>query len=96
MIEHHFLFPEGVNVGFAEVRTPDRIRFRVWERGAGETKACGTGACAAVVAAHRRGLAGRRVTVTLDGGDLKIDWREDDGHVLMSGPVAVEFTGNLP
>jgi diaminopimelate epimerase len=96
MIEHHFLFPEGVNVGFAEVRAPDRIRLRVWERGAGETKACGTGACASVVAAHRRGLAGRRVTVTLDGGDLKIDWREDDGHVLMSGPVAVEFTGTLP
>jgi diaminopimelate epimerase len=96
MIEHHFLFPDGVNVGFAEVRAPDRIRLRVWERGAGETKACGTGACASVVAAHRRGLAGRRVTVTLDGGDLKIDWREDDGHVLMSGPVAVEFTGNLP
>ncbi|MGC1302824.1 MAG: diaminopimelate epimerase, partial [Caulobacteraceae bacterium] len=53
-------------------------------------------ACAAVVAAHRRGLAHRRATVTLDGGDLKIDWREDDGHVLMSGPVAVEFTGTLP
>ncbi len=96
MIEHHFLFPEGVNVGFAEVRAPDRIRLRVWERGAGETKACGTGACASVVAAHRRGLAARRVTVTLDGGDLKIDWREDDGHVLMSGPVAIEFTGTLP
>ncbi|WP_158916335.1 diaminopimelate epimerase [Caulobacter sp. S45] len=96
MIEHHLLFPEGVNVGFCEVREPDRIRLRVWERGAGETKACGTGACAAVVAASRRGLAKRRATVTLDGGDLKIDWREDDGHVLMSGPVAVEFTGVLP
>ena len=100
MIEHHFLFPEGVNVGFAEVQAPDRIRYRVWERGAGETKACGTGACAAVVAAHRRGLADRKATVVLDGGELRIDWREDEGgapgHVLMSGPVAVEFTGVLP
>ena len=100
MIEHHLLFPEGVNVGFAEVESPERIRFRVWERGAGETKACGTGACAAVVAAHRRGLCGRRVAVKLDGGELRIDWREDEGgapgHVMMSGPVAVEFTGMLP
>ena len=100
LIEHHMLFPQGVNVGFAEVRAPDRIRLRVWERGAGETRACGTGACAAVVAAHRRGLSERRATVTLDGGDLKIDWREDEGghpgHVLMSGPIAVEFTGTLP
>jgi diaminopimelate epimerase len=101
MIERHMLFPEGVNVGFADIRAPDHIRLRVWERGAGETKACGTGACAAVVAAARRGLAHRRATVTLDGGDLKIDWREDEGpgkpgHVLMSGPVAIEFTGNLP
>ncbi len=101
MIEHHHLFPEGVNVGFAEVQTPERIRYRVWERGAGETKACGTGACAAVVAAHRRGLSERRVTVVLDGGELRIDWREDErpgqpGHVMMSGPIAVEFTGTLP
>jgi diaminopimelate epimerase len=101
LIEHHMLFPEGVNVGFAEVQTADRIRLRVWERGAGETKACGTGACAAVVAAHRRGLANRRATVVLDGGELRIEWREDDGpgqpgHVLMSGPIAVEFTGHLP
>ncbi len=100
MIEHHRLFPEGVNVGFAEIISPDRIRFRVWERGAGETRACGTGACAAVVAAHRRGLTGRRVAVTLDGGELRIDWREDEGanapgHVMMSGQVAVEFTGTL-
>ena len=100
LIEHHMLFPQGVNVGFAEVRAPDRMRLRVWERGAGETRACGTGACAAVVAAHRRGLCDRRATVTLDGGDLKIDWRADEGgrpgHVLMSGPIAVEFTGTLP
>jgi diaminopimelate epimerase len=96
LIEHHPLFPEGVNVGFAEVRARDRIGLRVWERGAGETQACGTGACAAVVAAHRRGLTDRRVSVYLPGGVLEIDWREGDDHVLMTGPVAVEFTGTLP
>ena len=68
MIERHMLFPEGVNVGFAEIQAPDRIRLRVWERGAGETRACGTNACAAVVAAARRGLANRRASVLLDGG----------------------------
>jgi diaminopimelate epimerase len=96
MIEHHLLFPEGVNVGFAEMQDPGRIRLRVWERGAGETQACGTGACAALVAAHRRGLTGRRAEVELPGGVLTIEWRESDGHVLMTGPVAVEFTGALP
>ena len=95
MIERHFLFPEGVNVGFAEVRSADEIRLRVWERGAGLTKACGTGACAALVAAHRRGLTGRKATVVLDGGPLEIEWREDDGHVLMTGPIEMEFTGQL-
>ncbi|HUO23177.1 MAG TPA: diaminopimelate epimerase [Caulobacteraceae bacterium] len=95
MIEHHRLFPEGVNVGFAQIKAKDRIRLRVWERGAGLTKACGTGACAALVAAHRRGLTGRKAVVEMDGGDLTIDWRESDGHVLMTGPVAVEFEGQL-
>ncbi|NBB17487.1 diaminopimelate epimerase [Caulobacter sp. SLTY] len=96
MIEHHPLFPEAVNVGFAQVLGPDRIRLRVWERGAGLTRACGTGACAALVAAARRGLAGRRATLVLDGGELTIDWRASDNHVIMTGPVAVEFTGRLP
>ena len=96
LIEHHPLFPEGVNVGFAQVKAPDRIRLRVWERGAGLTRACGTGACAALVAAHRRGLTGRAATLELDGGELDIEWREDDGHVIMTGPVEVEFTGRLP
>ena len=73
---------------------PDRIRLRVWERGAGLTLACGTGACAALVAAHRRGLAQRRATLVLDGGELGIEWRED-GHVIMAGPVATAFTGTL-
>ena len=96
MIEHHPLFPQGVNVGFCEVRAPDDIRLRVWERGAGLTKACGTGACAALVAAARRGLSGRSATLHLDGGDLHIEWREADDHVLMTGPIEVEFTGVLP
>jgi diaminopimelate epimerase len=96
LIEHHPLFPEGVNVGFAEIRAPDLIRFRVWERGAGITKACGTGACAAVVAAHRRGLSARKATVIMDGGELSIEWRESDGHVIMTGPVEIEFSGVLP
>ena len=95
LIEHHPLFPEGVNVGFANVLAPDRIRLRVWERGAGETLACGTGACAAVVATARRGLTGRRATVVVDGGELVIDWDEASGHVFMTGPVEVERTGVL-
>jgi diaminopimelate epimerase len=96
LIEHHPLFPEGVNVGFAEIRARDRIRLRVWERGVGETAACGTGACAALVAAHRRGLTDRRAEVLANGGAMSIEWRESDGHVLMTGPVQVEFTGVLP
>jgi diaminopimelate epimerase len=96
MIEHHRLFPERANVGFAQIISRDRIRLRVWERGAGETQACGTGACAALVAAARRGLTGRKATVVLNGGELEIEWREDDDHVLMTGPIEVEFTGSLP
>ena len=95
LIEHHPLFPEGVNVGFAQIKARDRIRLRVWERGAGLTKACGTGACAALVAAARRGLSDRRATLELDGGDLIIDWRETDDHVIMTGPVEIEFAGVL-
>jgi diaminopimelate epimerase len=94
IIEHHPLFPEAANVGFAEVQAHDRIRLRVWERGVGETKACGTGACAAMVAASRRGKIGRHATMVMNGGELVIDWRDDD-HVVMTGPVAVEFTGTL-
>jgi diaminopimelate epimerase len=96
LIEHHHLFPEQVNVGFAQIKGPDRIRLRVWERGAGETEACGTGACAALVAAHRRRLTGRAATLEMNGGELFIEWREDDNRVIMTGPVAVEFTGTLP
>jgi diaminopimelate epimerase len=95
VLEHHPLYPERANVGFAEIKAKDRMRLRVWERGAGLTKACGTGACAAVVAAARRGLTGRKVAVEMDGGELLIEWREADGHVLMTGPVAFEFSGTL-
>jgi diaminopimelate epimerase len=96
LIEHHPLFPEGVNVGFAFVEARDRIRLRVWERGAGLTQACGTGACAALVAAARRGLSDRKASLILDGGELEIEWRDSDDHVLMTGPVAFEFSGKLP
>ncbi len=95
-LETHWLFPERANVGFAQIVARDHIRLKVWERGVGQTRACGTGACAALVAAHRRGLAERTATVELDGGPLTIEWREADGHVLMTGPVAVEFLGRLP
>ncbi len=95
LIEHHPLFPQGVNVGFAHVEARDRIRLRVWERGAGLTRACGTGACAALVACARRGLTERAATVVVDGGELFIDWNEMTHHVLMTGPVEVEGTGNL-
>jgi diaminopimelate epimerase len=91
-LEHHPFFPERANIGVAEIRERRRIRLRVWERGAGITPACGSGACAAVVAAHRRGLADRRAAVELDGGRLAIDWRED-GHVIMAGPAKVSFEG---
>lgn len=96
MIEFHPLFPEQANVGFAEIRTHDEIRLRVWERGAGLTQACGTGACAALVAAHRQGRTGRKAKVIMDGGVLEVEWRESDGHVIKTGPVEIEFEGDLP
>ena len=95
LIEHHPRFPDGVNVGFAHVLAPDHIRLRVWERGAGLTRACGTGACAALVAASRRGLTGRAATIEVDGGTLRIEWDEATDHVFMTGPVEVERTGTL-
>jgi diaminopimelate epimerase len=93
-LEHDALFPERANIGFAEVHGPDRIRLRVWERGAGLTLACGSGACAALVNAHRRGVVGRRAAILMDGGELEIEWRAD-GHVLMTGPLATAFTGTV-
>ena len=93
-IEHDPLFPARVNVNIAQVLDRGRIRLRVWERGVGITRACGTGACATAVAAIRRGLTGRTVEILLDGGPLVITWTEDD-RVLMSGPVATSFEGTL-
>ncbi|MBN04189.1 diaminopimelate epimerase [Ponticaulis sp.] len=90
LAEWHPLFPEGVNVGFAQVIDRQTIRLRVWERGAGLTLACGTGACAAAVAAARLGRTERKVKMILDGGELHIEWRESDNHVLMTGPVELE------
>jgi diaminopimelate epimerase len=93
-LEHDKLFPERANIGVATVRDRATIRLRVWERGVGLTRACGSGACAALVAASRRGLTGRRAAVVLDGGSLDIFWRED-GHVTMTGPVALSFEGSF-
>lgn len=89
------MFPDRANIGFAQILGPDRIRLRVWERGAGLTLACGSGACATLVNAVRRGLTGRRAEMILDGGQLTIEWRESDGHVLMTGPVETSFTGTI-
>jgi len=93
-LEHAALFPERANIGFVQVLAPDRLRLRVWERGTGLTLACGSGACAALVNAARRGLAQRRASVQVDGGALVIEWRAD-GHVLMTGPFATAFRGTL-
>jgi diaminopimelate epimerase len=93
-LEHDPVFPQRANIGFAQVIDGRTIRLRVWERGAGLTLACGSGACATLVNAHRRGLTDRRATVILDGGTLEIEWR-DDSHVLMTGPVATAFTGEV-
>lgn len=95
MVENHPMFPDRANVSVAEVRGKHYIRLRVWERGVGVTKACGTAACAAVVAANRRRLVERKATVELDGGILAIEWRKDD-HVIMTGPYELEFEGVLP
>lgn len=93
-IEHDPLFPQRVNVNVATIESRSRIRLRVWERGVGETRACGTGACATAVGAMRRGLAERKVTVVLTGGELTIEWTAA-GHVRMSGPAAESFRGTF-
>ncbi|MEX2201599.1 MAG: diaminopimelate epimerase [Dongiaceae bacterium] len=93
-IERHPLFPTRTNVEVATVLSSDRIRMRVWERGVGVTLACGSGACATLVAAARRKLTGRHATVVVDGGELEIEWLKD-GHVRMTGPVAISYTGTL-
>jgi diaminopimelate epimerase len=92
-IEHDPVFPERVNVSLAEITGPDAVKLRVWERGVGLTMACGTAACAAAVALFRKGLSGRKVSVALPGGTLTIEWRETDGHVLMTGPWSLDYEG---
>ena len=93
-LEHHKLFPQRCNIGAAQILPDGAIRLRVWERGAGLTQACGTGACAALVAAARRDLTGRRAIVHLDGGALEIEWRGND-HVMMTGPAVSSFSGSF-
>jgi diaminopimelate epimerase len=95
LLENHPVFPERANISLAHVTARDALTLRTWERGAGLTKACGTAACAAAVAAARKGLTDRQVTVTLPGGNLFIDWNAD-GHILMRGPAELEFEGTLP
>jgi diaminopimelate epimerase len=94
LLETHAMFPQKANISLAAVTSPTSLTLKVWERGAGLTRACGSGACAAAVAAHRRGLTGREVTVTLPGGDLQIEWRADD-RVIMAGAVELEFETKL-
>jgi diaminopimelate epimerase len=95
LLENHPIFPERANISLAQIVSPEHIVLRVWERGAGLTRACGSAACAALVAAARKKLTGRRATVTLPGGDLVIEWRGSDGHVLMTGPIELEHEGTL-
>jgi diaminopimelate epimerase len=96
VLEHDPVFPERANISLAQVTGPSSLRLRTWERGAGLTRACGTAACAAAVAAARRGLTGRKATVTLPGGDLVIDWRDADDRILMTGPFALDYQGTIP
>ncbi len=95
LIEKHERFPEGVNVGFMQVESPSCIRLRVFERGVGETRACGSGACAAVVAGRLQGLLGDEVEVILSGGSLHIQWAGDNSDILMSGPACRVYEGRL-
>lgn len=95
LVENHPLFPDRANVSFAEVRDPTHASLRVWERSAGATLACGTAACATLVAGVRLGKLERRAEIMLPGGPLTIEWRESDGHVLMTGPAETSFSGTF-
>ena len=95
LLENHPIFPERANISLAQAPSREHLIVRTWERGAGLTKACGSAACAAAVAAARLGLAARTVTVALPGGELGIEWRLKDDHVLMTGPVAYEYEGKF-
>lgn len=94
-LERNPLFPERANIEFAQVMDRETIRARVWERGAGVTLACGSGACAVAVAAVRRGLTGRKMAIRMDGGELMLEWRESDNHVYMTGSATAVFEGIL-
>jgi len=94
-IEHHSLFPRRTNVEFVSALGKDRLRMRVWERGAGITLACGTGACATIAAAQRRGLCGKKVEIVLDGGTLLLEWEGGDAAIFMTGPSALAFRGEI-
>lgn len=93
--EHHRFFPKRVNTEFVKIDSSNDVRMRVWERGSGETAACGTGACAVVVAGVLTGRTERNCRVRLNGGDLAIEWRDEDGHVYMTGPAAEVFSGEI-
>lgn len=95
LLENHPIFPERANISLCQVAARDHLIVRTWERGAGLTRACGSAACAAAVGAARLKLAGRKVRVTLPGGDLLVEWRETDDHILMTGPVEFEFEGKI-
>jgi diaminopimelate epimerase len=95
MLEHHPIFPDRANISLAKVAARDHLMVRTWERGAGLTRACGSAACAAAVCGARTKRTDRKVTVTLPGGDLAIEWREGNDHVLMTGPVEYEFEGRF-
>jgi diaminopimelate epimerase len=95
MLEHHPLFPERANISVAQILSPTHIKLRTWERGAGLTRACGTAACAATVAAVRRRKTERNITVSLPGGDLSLEWREADNHIYMTGAAALDYEGTL-
>jgi diaminopimelate epimerase len=94
-IEMHPLFPRRTNVEFVSVLSPGRLRMRVWERGVGITQACGTGACAAIAAAQRRGLCGDKVEIVLDGGTLLMEWAGEGAPILMTGPSALSYRGEI-
>ncbi|MBR5034741.1 MAG: diaminopimelate epimerase [Bacteroidales bacterium] len=95
LLEHNEAFPERCNIEFAQVISPERIRTRVWERGSGVTRACGSGACATAVAASLTGRASKKVTIAMDGGELDIDWNPPVGHVYLSGPAETVFEGEI-
>jgi len=96
MLEHHLLFPEGANISLARVVSKEHVFLKVWERAAGLTRACGTAACAVMAAGFRNGMINRKCKVTLPGGDLFLEQREVDDHLIMTGPVAYDFEGTIP